>query len=106
MRIFRRLKAQHGQQSTLARHGEPLRDLVLSSAVTPTASQKTGKPSYLQLASDHEEEDPGVAEEGLTPYVHCAGWTTPVVSGSALVYKADQSFSPSLVTVWHAVKAS
>lgn len=62
MEILDRKEAQCSHTSIDAPPGDPLRGLVISSAVPPTASQWACRSSHFRFV-DNEEENPVVAED-------------------------------------------
>jgi hypothetical protein len=70
MGILNRIQAHFSPQSSLnAIPEEPARGLVISSPAPPTANQRGGRSSYFRFAGN-QEEDEGVAEDGLPTYNH------------------------------------
>jgi hypothetical protein len=70
MGILNIIQAHFSRQSSLnAIPEEPPHGLVISSPAPPTASQRAGRSSYFHFANN-QEEDEGVAEDGLPTYNH------------------------------------
>jgi len=70
MGILHKIQAHFSRQSSLDDiPEEPLRGLVISPPAPPTASQRAGRSSYFRFANN-QEEDAGVAEDGLPTYNH------------------------------------
>jgi hypothetical protein len=70
MGILNKIQAQFSRQPSLdAIPEEPLRGLVISSPAPPTASQRAGRSSFFRFV-DNQEDDEGVAEDGLPSYNH------------------------------------